>query len=159
MNITDALYRAAHRYPGGIEALAARMHISPSSVAHKVSPNYPGAHCSPQEMVEIMEFTGDHSALQAMAGQLRYMLLPMVLPAGEQADGEFVQRLAGSCKEFGEFIAEISSDLVDGRVTDNELKRIEAELADMIAAAQALYAVAARINQSAKPKAATLRSA
>jgi len=63
MNITDALYRAAHDYPGGIEALAVRMRISPSSLAHKVSPNYPGAHCSPGEMAQICEFTSDHSPL------------------------------------------------------------------------------------------------
>ncbi|MEY2686585.1 MAG: hypothetical protein RL375_783 [Pseudomonadota bacterium] len=149
MNITDALYRAAHNYPGGLEALAMRMGISASSLAHKVSPNYPGAHCSPTEVVMIMEFTSDHSALQAMAGRMRYMLLPMV-PDGEM-DGEFAQRLAGSVKEFGEFIAEISSDLSDGRVTDNELKRIERELAEMQSATAALYALAARLNRDAKP--------
>lgn len=149
MNITDALYRAAHHYPGGLEALALRMGISASSLAHKVSPNYPGAHCSPQEMADIMEFTADHGALHAMAGRMRYMLLPMV-PEGE-VDGEFAQRLAGTVKEFGEFIAEISSDLADGRVTDNELKRIERELSDMQAATAALYALAARLNRDAKP--------
>ena len=149
MNITDALYRAAHNHPGGLESLAMRIGISASSLAHKVSPNYPGAHCSPGEMVMIMEFTGDHSALQAMAGRLRYMMLPMV-PEGE-VDGEFARRLAGSVKEFGEFVAEISTDLADGRVTDNELKRIEREMSDMISAAQSLYGLAARMNRDAKP--------
>ena len=155
MNITDALYRAAHAYPGGLEALAVRMGISASSLAHKVSPNYPGAHCSPQEMAAIMEFTGDHGALQALAGRMRYMLLPMV--AKGPVDAEFTQRLATSVKEFGEFIAAISADLGDGRVTDNELRRIECELADMQAATAALYALAARLNRDAKP--AHLRAA
>lgn len=149
MNITDALYRAAHQYPGGLEALALRMGISSSSLAHKVSPTYPGAHCSPQEMAAIMEFTDDHGALQALAGRMRYMLLPMV-PEGE-IDGQFAQRLAGTVKEFSEFITEISQDLADGRVTDNELKRIERELADLTREASALYALAARVNRDAKP--------
>lgn len=155
MNITDALYRAAHDYPGGIEALAVRMRISPSSLAHKVSPNYPGAHCSPGEMAQICEFTSDHSPLQALAGQLGYQLLPIVQQG--EVDSEFTLRLARTVKEFGEFISEISTDLADGKVTDNELKRIERELADMVAASQALYAVAARINSAAKP--AHLRAA
>lgn len=149
MNITDALYRAAHAYPGGLEALAVRMGISASSLAHKVSPSYPGAHCSPQEVAAIMEFTGDHGALQALAGRMRYMLLPMV-PEGN-IDDQFAQRLARAVHEFGEFIAEISQDLADGRVTDNELKRIERELADLTREAGALYALAARVNRDAKP--------
>lgn len=152
MNITDGLYRAAHNYPGGIEALAPRLHISPSSLWHKVSPTYPGAHCSPDEMAAIMEFSEDHSALQALAARLRYVLLPMP-PAG-CLDAEFAQRLAASVREFGEFIGEISADIADGRVSDNELRRIERELADMMAASQALYALAARLNRDAKPAAA-----
>lgn len=151
MHITDALYRAAHNYPhGGIEALATRMGISPSSLAHKVSPTYPTAHCSPGEMAQIMELTGDHSALQALADRLGYLLVP--LPQGEAGAG-FAQELATTVHEFGQFIAEASQDLADGRVTDTELRRIEREGAQALAAIQQLMALAGRINLEAKPAA------
>lgn len=152
MNITDALYRAVHTYAGGSESLAPRMGMRASSLDHKVSPTYPGAHCSPQEMAAIMELTGDHGPLQALAMRLGYALLP--LPRADdvaQIDGELVRQLASSVREFGEFITEISTDLADGKVSDNELRRIERELTDMMTAAQSLYAYAARLNQDAKP--------
>jgi hypothetical protein len=144
MNITDALHRAVHSYPGGAESLAPRMRISASSLSHKVSPTYPGAHCSPDEMAVIMELTGDHGPMQALAQRLGYVLLPV--PAAVSSD-QFAQRLAASVREFGEFVAEVAKDLADNQVSDNELRRIERELAEMMGAAQALYAYAAGRNK------------
>lgn len=145
MNITDALHRAVHSYPGGAESLAPRMRISASSLSHKVSPTYPGAHCSPDEMATIMELTGDHGPMQALAGRLGYMLMP--LPAVGMPGDQFAQRLATSVQEFGEFVAEVAKDLADNQVSDNELRRIERELSEMMVAAQALYAYAAARNK------------
>ena len=150
MNITDALYRAVHSYPGGSESLAPRMGMRASSLDHKVSPTYPGAHCSPEEMAAIMELTGDHGPLQALAMRLGYSLLPLSRP-GTQVGLEVVRQLAAAVREFGEFIGEISNDLADGQVSDNELRRIQHELADMMGAAQSLYGLAARMNHDAKP--------
>lgn len=150
MNITDALYRAVHDYPGGSECLAPRMGMRASSLDHKVSPTYLGAHCSPDDMARIMEFTGDHGALQALGLRLGYALLHLAKPDA-QLGPDFVHALSTTVREFGEFISEASTNLADGRVSDNELRRIERELADMMAAAQALYGLAARINRDAKP--------
>jgi hypothetical protein len=149
MNITDALYRAVHAYPGGAESLAPRMRISASSLSQKVSPTYPGAHCSPDEMAAIMDLTGDHGALHALSARMGYMLLaaPEVAMGGEV----FAERLATSVREFAEFIGTVTKDLADGQVSDNELREIERELLDMISAAQALHALAARLNQQRRP--------
>ena len=75
MDITIALQRAVRSFEHGTPALAARLGISQTSLLHKVSPTYPTAHCSPEEAVEIMQVTGDHGALHAMAGPLGYVLL------------------------------------------------------------------------------------
>lgn len=149
MHIVDALYRAAHNYPhGGIDALASRLGISANSLQHKVNPTYPGAHCSPGEMAQIMELTGDHSALQALAARLGYVLLQF--PQGGTEAG-FSRELASTVQQFGEFIAEVSQDLVDGLVTTTELRRIEKEGADALHAMQSLMALAAQMHESAKP--------
>lgn len=147
MNITDALHRAVHSYPGGAESLAPRLRISASSLSHKVSPTYPTAHCSPGEMAAIMELTGDHGPLQALAERLGYMLLPM--PAVGMDGDQLAQRMAASVREFGEFVAEVAKDLADNQVSDNELRAIERELAEMMGAAQQLYAYAAARNGQA----------
>lgn len=149
MNITAALYRAAHEYPQGMAVLAGFVGCSEHSLQHKVSPNYPGAHCSPQELVTICEITGDLSPLQAQAAKLGQMLLP--LPASQRVDGDLSRRLAATCQEFGEMLTEMSSDLADGAVTPNEQRRIEREAGELIASVHALLSYTAGLVEKAKP--------
>lgn len=153
MDITIALQRASRNFEHGTAALAARLGMSITSLSHKTSPTYPGAHCSPEEMLELMQVTGDHGALHAMAVQLGYVLLPM--PAME-SQAECTITLASAVAEFGEFIAEAAKDLADGRVTDNERARIEREGAQALAAIERLLQVAARINREGKPNLAAV---
>lgn len=150
MNITAALYRAAHGYAPGMPALAEYLGISAHSLAHKVSPNYPSAHCSPDELVRICEVTGDLGALQAQAQALGQVLMP--LPASGAAGGDdLARKLAASCKEFGDFVSEISADLSDGKVTPNELARIEREAGELIGAVHVLLAHAAALAAAGRP--------
>lgn len=152
MNVTDALWRAAHNYPhGGIDALAVRMGISVNSLAHKVKPSNLNAHCSPEEMLQICEMTGDHGAVHALACRLGYVLLPMPELA-DGVDATFTVGLASAVQEFGQFISEVSANLADGVVTENELRRINKEAAEMIAAAQKLVILAENMHEAAKPK-------
>lgn len=150
MDLTIALQRAVRGFEHGTAALAARMGLQLTSLYHKVSPTYPTSHCSPEEMLEIMQITGDHGALQALAGNLGYVLLPAPDLA---ADTPCTLALAQSVQEFGEFAAESARGLADGRISDNELARIEREGAQALAAIQELMRVAARVHQAGKPDA------
>ncbi|MPS27576.1 MAG: hypothetical protein E2576_11085 [Alcaligenaceae bacterium] len=150
MNVTDALYHAVHDYPGGAEALAVRMGISASSLQHKVNPRYPTAHCSPEEMVEIVELTGDTGPLIAIAHRLRAVVT--FLPAlADECDDGLMSRTAEACREFGELIAEVGEAVADGRVTDNELRRVEAGITDLHKAMHGLHAMLVGINERGKP--------
>lgn len=152
MDLTLALQRAVRGFALGTEALAARLRMSVTSLNHKVSPSYPGAHCSPEEACEIMEVTGDHGALHAMAGRLNYVLLPM--PATTSAFGdETAQHLAETVREFGEFVSRAATDLADGRCTGNELVQLEREGAEAMAAMQRLLALAQRMHLAGRPDA------
>lgn len=157
MNVTAALYRAAHGYLQGMGVLSGFLGISEHSLQHKVSPTYPGAHCSPEEVVRICEVTGDLGPLQAMAIRVGQMLMP--IPAFGQADGDLAGKLAETCKEFGEFLTEISGDLADGSVTPNEMKRIEREASELIGRVHMLLAHANAMAEASKPKAPNLRAA
>lgn len=148
MDITIALQRAVRSFEHGTPALAARLGISQTSLLHKVSPTYPTAHCSPEEAVEIMQVTGDHGALHAMAGPLGYVLLPAPALHGQ---GESASALARTVAEFGEFAVATASALADGRVSDNERARIEREASEALAAIEQLLLIAARINRQGKP--------
>ena len=149
MNITAALYRAAHGYAPGIAALARFVGCSETSLNHKVSPAYPGAHCSPDELVTICEVTGDLGPLQAQAERLGQLLIPM--PNAAVVGNDVAAKMAATCKSFGELIAEYSSDLADGKVTPNEILRIEREAGELIADVHALLKHATALAESAKP--------
>lgn len=149
MNITAALYRAAHGYAAGMSKLAEFLGISEHSLNHKVSPSYPGAHCSPDELVAICEVTGDLGPLQAQAARLGQMLIPM--PSAEGLDGDLALKLATTCREFGEMVTEISGDLADGTVTQNEQRRIEREAGELIASIHALLHYTGGLAEKAKP--------
>ena len=149
MDITIALQRAVRAFPLGTKALAARLGISETSLSHKVSPTYLTAHCSPQELLEIMEVTGDHGPLNGLAEALGYVLMPS--PSAVDGDAPPARALARSIREFGEFISTAADAVDDGRVTANELSRIEREGADALAAIQHLLRAARELHEQSVP--------
>lgn len=150
MDITRALYRAVHGYPRGTEALAACLAMPRTSLLHKVNPQYPGAHCSPEEAVQIQLETGDHAAHHAQGSMLGYIHLPA--PQLIERGDATAQALAASVREFGEFVARAATDLADGRCTGNELAAIEREGAEAIAAIHALMRVADTMHRAGVPR-------
>ncbi len=151
MDITLALQRAVRGFALGTDALAAHLGISRTSLNHKVSPSYPDAHCSPAELLAIMEATGDHGALHALAGHLGYVVVPSRVPG--EPHGETTQALADSVREFGEFVARAATDLADGVCTGNELVNIEREAAEAMAAIGKLVQRAQQVHDQGKPAA------
>lgn len=139
MDVTLALQRAVRGFPHGAAALAAVLGTSVHSLNHKVSPQYPSAHCSPDEMLQIMEHTGDHGALLVMCDLLGYVPL---LKSNVDATGLAGKALVRAVKEFGELAARASASMEDGRVTANELARLEREGTEAIVAIQQLLRVA-----------------
>ena len=66
----------------------------------------------------------------------------------------WARRLAEACREFGEFVSEISGDLADGRVTQTELRRIEREAGELIGVVHVLLAHAGALAEQGRPAAA-----
>ena len=102
MNITGLLHNAVRNFRGpepedsnGAAGLSVYMGITAVSLSHKVSPTYPSAHCSPEEIVAICQLTRDHAPLQAMAKALGYVLLPVVPPDAEM-DPQYVAQVTAS---------------------------------------------------------------
>lgn len=150
MDITRALQRAVRAFPHGTKALAAALGMSETTLNHKVSPTYPTQFCSPEEMLLLMQETGDKGALLALADGLDCMVLP--LPS-MRADGvhECTLKLLDAVREFSEFTGVTAESAEREGISDNELERIEAEGAEAIAAIQRLMAWAAANNAKRKP--------
>ena len=164
MNITALLFNAVRRFRGpepedsnGAAGLAGYMGLTPTSLSHKVSPTYPTAHCSPDEVVTICRLTGDHSPVQAMALQLGYGLLPLT-PQLADADPDYVSRMTASVAEFGQFIAEASSSYADRSIDDHEMARITKEFAESMSAQAHLFALLKAKHLQGKPATALSQS-
>ena len=148
--ILDAAYRVVHRYPGGADSLAPRLTSkSSTTLCHEVK-GTGTAKFGLLTAVEVTDFSGDLGILQAWATHAGQMLLPLPSLPGTE-DDDCMQRLAASAKEFGEFMAEVSTTLADGKVSDNELARIEREAGEMFATVRATLEVLRQRNQAGKP--------
>lgn len=149
MNLLDAAFHTVHDYPGGTSALAVRLGKSPTTVNHEVRPPVgSSAKLGLIDAQRIMAFSGDHRILHAMAADLGQFCVP--LPALPEGTGS-AEELAKLAKEFADVVAVAASAMADGTVTDNELRAIERQAGEMVAAVQHLLRHFSAINAAAKP--------
>lgn len=146
--VLDAAFNLIHDYPGGARALAPRIGKNPTSLCHEASATGT-AKLGLADAVKVSTLTGDARILNAFADEMGFALIPLHAAAG--ADGG-VERLGQLAQEFADVIRATGVALADGRVTPNELKRVEREWADLVACGQGLLAHLAQVHAEAKPK-------
>lgn len=155
MNTLDAAFHLARAYPGGKEALAARLGKSPHTFRHELT----GDGTAKLGLIDAesismfalqMKMPNALAILNSMAANLGQMVLPLP-QVMDLAGGDCMRGLAESAREFAELCADVTGSLSDGRVTDNELARIERSSAELIAALQGLNAAVSAANKASKP--------
>ncbi len=139
MNVEDAAHRIAHEAEGGLDALAMRLGIGARVFNGQVNPNDKGHVLGLVTSVRMQQLTGRADILFAMADALDYVCIKR--PDVQATD--ISHAIATTCAEFGDFMRQIDNTMQDGRVTRNELKKIEKELTEHIASATALHALVA----------------
>ena len=122
MNVTDAADMTVHEYPGGSESLAPRLGMSPAVLRNKVNPNNDRNHLTLAEAVRLMWVTGDHRVLQALAGELGYVLSPMPM---DESDAPVLDLVLSMGVTSGDLSRVIFDALADGVITPNEMQEIE----------------------------------
>jgi hypothetical protein len=148
MNLLDAAYNLVRRYPGGAESLGPRLSKSPTTLNHEVL-GTGGAKLGLLTAQAMTDMSGDLAILSAWATDAGQMLVPLpVLQTGERDD--CMVRMAAMAEEFGRLCTEVAGDLGDGQISDNELRRIDKESGQMIAAIHALREALARRNAACK---------
>lgn len=131
MNIIDAARKTVKDYPGGSEALATRMVVithegkeKPMSAAvlrSKVNPEVRTHHLYLTEASEIMDLTGDHRILHALAAEHGYVLQKA---DDAPATGSVLQLLLSANAAEGEFDRVLQEAMADNVITPNEFKLI-----------------------------------
>lgn len=142
MNLLDAARRLAKGYPGGIDALANRMHKSPTTLRHELSgaSGYKLGAEDLEEMTLLAIGAHQHNALVALAtmnancGQMA-IPLPQALAA---SDDDCMRQVAGVAKEFSDLVQAVSDRGADGEISANDLSAIDKELTELVASVHAL---------------------
>ena len=136
MDVIDAAHKTVHNPKhGGSTAIAARMGMSSTVLNNKVNPTTPTHHLRLDEALTIMEYTGDHSIIQAMAQRLggEFTTSSSQTP---QASLLMTALSASACQ--GELMVEMYRALEDGIIDCKENESIQKNIQDMIVALRTL---------------------
>jgi len=132
MNQHDALYKIARAYPGGLEALALRLDISPNVLRNKLAPGIESHYPSFEEVSQIVELcreAGVKDALLPLYALLaRHGMAAFVVPEPESVStDDLSQTVCRVMSQVGSVAEAVSDALMDGVITDVEADLIERE--------------------------------
>ena len=138
MTPADALYKTVSNYPGGAEALAPRLGMSPQILRNKANPNNHTHHPNLNDIEQIMSFTGDVSVLHSLAKSQNYTCT-QILAEGEANDMAVLEHISKVWKTNGHVGNEVHCALEDGRVSVHELARIRDAIHRTTTALHSMY--------------------
>lgn len=132
INQHDALYKAARKYPGGIELLYKRLGLTSSArLYNKLRPGIEDAAMEFEEVSQVIEYlqeAGKEEAaeLPIQAFNWRHGYVAVKLPATEHvSNGELLKMICKVMSEEGEVASAISTALSDDWISPSEQEKIE----------------------------------
>jgi len=138
--VENAAYALVHANRDRARDVAERTGIKLQVLINKVSPTCDRNHLMLDEAVRIEQASGDCRILFAHADELNYVCIPK---PGAVDDEDVAHALSGLCAEFGDYLRKVDESMRDSRVTPNERRMLENELAEMVASAMRLQGVLA----------------
>lgn len=134
----DALYVAARAYPGGLNAIGARLGMSPNVLRNKLRREIDTHHVTVEEAHLMCEFLDDVGLSEQAERFVQAFLSPlgmvaMRLPDGSPEPGStlLMEQLRLS-KLNGQFAADIEVALADGRITQREREQLQHDVQQQI---------------------------
>lgn len=152
INQHDALYLAARKYPGGVEALAQRLGMHAGTLYNKLRPGVTTHIVSFEELSHILELLEDAGVPEAEqvfdAFLWRHGRVAMRLPHASITDDQLLSGVLQMLQCEGELAREISSALSnDGKISDKEYSEIDNDLQKSI---EALVSLRERVRAKHK---------
>ena len=145
MHLRDVAYSVVHDYPGGALSLAPRMGKNATTLSHEVN----GTGTAKLGLVDaekITHLTKDLRILEAFATHCGQMLVPLPEATVLDRDADCMLRLADTARKFGELCKEVAEDLMDGQISNNEMRRVDRGCGGLISSLYALRQAVARRN-------------
>ena len=147
MNVEDAIHHAVIDYPGGATALAPRMGLQAQTLRNMAVPGQVTHGWSLRRFRQVLTFTGDRRPLQALAEENGGVFVPLPFALGRNSN-ELLRDIAKLAAEFGDVPRTIEDALADdGKVSANELGRIEVQILELIQAATHLQGIVRDIHE------------
>ncbi|MDP3228380.1 MAG: transcriptional regulator [Acidovorax sp.] len=142
MNLLDSLRRAVRHYPGGVDAVAARLGKSPSTLEKELR-HAPQFKMGAEDAAEIAamcmehggEFAADYPTRVAEAVGATLFLLPKGI---ELVDGVTARGVAELMRECADVVSAAATADADGQISKNELDNLQRQWAELVSAGQKL---------------------
>ena len=135
--VLDAAFNLVHDHPGGAASLAPRVAKNPATLCHEVTAAGT-AKLGLETAVKLSVLTQDQRILNAFAAACGCLVFPM--PAVQPGGADAMHRVASLANEFGDVVRVVADAAADGRISANELAKVEREWGDLVACGQALVA-------------------
>ena len=148
MDKTIACKALVDEFPHGTRALAEAMGMAYATLMHKANPRDTSQFFSPEECIRLQEVCGSYKPLYAEAEALGHVVLRRPAAVSQE---QAAQLINGAVREFSEYLTEVTTALADGKVTANELARVDDECMSAIEGLNALRAHIAALHQLALP--------
>ncbi len=141
MDVLDSVRRAVRHYPGGVEAVAARLGKSPSTLEKELraAPQYKLGAVDAAEIAAMCVQLGTAHGVdyptrlaEAVGGTL--LLLPA--DTGGGGDEMTAQAIAGLMREFADMVSVSVQADADDQITANEMANIRREWSELVASGQ-----------------------
>jgi hypothetical protein len=154
MNRRDAALHLAQRYPGGIDALAQRLGKRPDTLRKELTGvnGYKWGVDDEEMLVAMCVAANVPDALApitAAAANLGILLIP--LPQQIDSGSDVFHRLAHTAQEFSTFMKDVAEAIEYGKVSANELRKAERDLAELVSDGQGCVGVLRKMHETAKP--------
>lgn len=159
MNHLDALRRMVLEYPGGGEAVSARLGKSWETLRKELRAA-PGFKLGVSDAMQIAEFCVEQSVgnrldfTNAVNAATGCMALPLPdsnmenLPKNVAAA---LQQLGGAAGDFGAFVQSVAGSVADHRVSQNELLDVHRKLLGLVAECQHVVSALEAIHRAGVP--------
>lgn len=141
MNVLDSIRRAVRHYPGGVDAVAARLGKSPSTLEKELraAPQYKLGATDAAEIAAMCMEVHSANALDyptRLAEAVGCTLLPLPHGSIDSAEPVTAVALATLVREFADVVTAAATADADGEISTNEMRQICEQWAELVGGGQ-----------------------
>lgn len=145
----DAARHTVEDYDGGAPAMAQRLGKSPETLRKELAPpSESTAKLGLLDAIKIMKRARDLRIADAMEAELGRFALPMPALPDQLPNVEITRHLAHVSKEFADVLQEAAVRCADGKVSETDIKVIEEQWGQLVAAGASLLKHLVQVNQA-----------